>query len=123
MKRGTFILSAPALLPLSILAKIKRNIFMRTDKEFNIKESRELEIITSSTSSHTDFDFYIGKWNIRNRKLKERLNNYNEWTEFNSTNDTTHLLKGFANMNKFSATFYGQPFKELQYDFLIRRFS
>jgi quercetin dioxygenase-like cupin family protein len=36
MKRGTFILSAIALFPLSIFGKIKTNIFMRTDKGFKI---------------------------------------------------------------------------------------
>ena len=37
MKRGTFILSALALFPLSIFAKIKTNIFMRTEKAFKVK--------------------------------------------------------------------------------------
>jgi hypothetical protein len=78
---------------------------------FKIKENGALEITASASSAHTDFDFYIGKWKIRNRKLNERLNNCTEWTEFDSTDDTTHLLKGFANMNKFSATFDGQPFE------------
>ncbi|MEB2781299.1 hypothetical protein U3A58_12935 [Algoriphagus sp. C2-6-M1] len=32
MKRGTFILSALALFPLSVFAKIKTNIFLRTEK-------------------------------------------------------------------------------------------
>jgi hypothetical protein len=79
--------------------------------ELKIKDNEELEIIASVTSSHTDFDFYIGKWNIRNRKLKERLNNSNELIEFDSTDATSHLLKGFGNMNKFSATFDGEPFE------------
>lgn len=80
-------------------------------QDFKINENGQLEVFASPTSSHTDFDFYIGKWNIRNKKLKERLNNCDEWIEFNSTDDTSHLLKGFANMNKFSATFDGEPFE------------
>ena len=80
-----------------------------TDIKFN--ESGELVIVPSATSSQKDFDFYIGKWQIRNTKLKSRLDNCNEWTEFESTDDTTHLLKGFANMNKFAATFDGEPFE------------
>jgi hypothetical protein len=78
--------------------------------DITITENGSLEILPSPTSSHTDFDFYIGKWNIRNRKLIERLNNCTEWTEFDSTDDTTHLLGGLANMNKFSAIFDGKPF-------------
>ena len=37
MKRGTFILSALAFFPLSIFAKIKTNILMRTNKGFKVK--------------------------------------------------------------------------------------
>ena len=62
------------------------------NKEFQIEEGGLLKIFPSTASSHTDFDFYIGKWNIRNKKLNERLNNCNEWTEFNSTDHTTQLL-------------------------------
>jgi hypothetical protein len=79
--------------------------------DFKINQNGVLEILASVNSAHTDFDFYIGKWKIRNRKLNERLNHCDEWTEFDSTDDTTHLLRGFANMNKFSATFDGQPFE------------
>lgn len=80
-------------------------------KDFNINEKGELKVIPSPNSSHTDFDFYIGKWKIHNRKLKERLNNCNDWTTFESTDDTSLLLKGFANMNKYSAIFDGVPFE------------
>jgi hypothetical protein len=80
-------------------------------QDFKISTKGELEIYASENSSHKDFDFYIGKWNIRNRKLNERLNNCKEWTTFNSTDDTTHLLNGLANMNQFSATFDGHPFE------------
>ena len=79
--------------------------------DLKINKNEQLEVFASPTSSHTDFDFYIGKWNIRNRKRKERLNNCDEWIEFNSTDDTSPLLKGFANMNKFSATFAGEVFE------------
>jgi quercetin dioxygenase-like cupin family protein len=37
MKRATFILSAVAIFPLRIFAKIKTNIFMRTEKGFKVK--------------------------------------------------------------------------------------
>lgn len=38
MKRGTFIVSALALVPWSIFAKLKGNILMRTEKGFKVKE-------------------------------------------------------------------------------------
>lgn len=79
--------------------------------DFSFDENGHLTVFPSADSSPRDFDFYIGKWNIRNRKLKDRLSNCNEWIEFDSTDDTSHLLKGFANMNKFSATFDGELFE------------
>jgi hypothetical protein len=80
-------------------------------EDFKFNDKGELEIFASPTSSRADFDFYVGKWNIKNIKLKERLSNCDEWIEFDSTDDTTYLLKGFANMNKFSAISDGQLFE------------
>ena len=37
MKRSTFLLSALAFIPLNIFARIKKNIFMRTEKGFKVK--------------------------------------------------------------------------------------
>ena len=79
--------------------------------EIKFKENGQLDIIPSKTSSAKDFDFYIGKWKIKNRKLKERLNNCQEWIEFDSFDETVHLLGGFANMNKFSAKIDGKNFE------------
>ena len=45
----------------------------------------DLEIIPSKTSSNNDFDFLVGEWKIRNKKLKTRLNNCAEWLEFDAT--------------------------------------
>lgn len=61
-----------------------------------------LNITPSETSSPQDFDFYFGKWNIRNRKLKNRLNNCDEWTEFDAYQECRPLLLGSANMDNFS---------------------
>ena len=49
--------------------------------------SATLRFIASATSSKNDFDFYEGKWNIHNRKLKSRLNNCTEWLEFEATGE------------------------------------
>ncbi|MRG48441.1 hypothetical protein GFS24_25220 [Chitinophaga sp. SYP-B3965] len=65
-----------------------------------------MSIIT--TSSAEDFDFLIGKWAIRNRKLKIRLQQNDEWEEFPATDDVTKILNGIGNIGQFHAgTFAG----------------
>lgn len=70
-----------------------------------------LNIIPAATSSHTDFDFFIGKWNIRNRKLKSRLTNCNEWLEFDARQECISILNGFGNQDFFHAESGGVPFE------------
>ncbi|HKZ66787.1 MAG TPA: hypothetical protein VJ111_10545 [Chitinophagaceae bacterium] len=46
-----------------------------------VHSNGELVITPSATSSASDFDFYVGHWNIYNRKLKTRLNGCAKWAE------------------------------------------
>jgi hypothetical protein len=71
----------------------------------------EIIVTASPTSSKQDFDFFKGKWQLRNRKLKSRLNNCTEWTEFESTQEMYTVLNGIGNIDNFLATFDGQPFE------------
>lgn len=75
------------------------------------KPGVELEIIASETSSQNDFDFLIGKWNVHNRKLKTRLNNSTEWTEFEAAVECRKILKGFGNVDSFQTVFDRKPFE------------
>ncbi|MDP4262986.1 MAG: hypothetical protein Q8941_10670 [Bacteroidota bacterium] len=61
----------------------------------------ELPIAPSPTSSKNDFDFYAGKWNIRNRKLKTRLNHCTEWIEFEAGQEMFKVLNGLGNVDFF----------------------
>jgi hypothetical protein len=49
-------------------------------------------------SSPTDFDFVIGEWRVKHRRLKERLANCNEWLEFDGEMSTQKILGGFGNI-------------------------
>ena len=40
----------------------------------NFDDKGNLIIAASPTSSKNDFDFFVGKWNLQNKKLKSRLN-------------------------------------------------
>lgn len=71
----------------------------------------ELIITPTATSSQHDFDFYEGKWNLRNRKLNSRLTKCTEWTEFSSTQEMYKVLNGIGNVDNFLATFDGNPFE------------
>ena len=80
-------------------------------KDFTINASGELEITPSTTSSHHDFDFYVGKWKIQNRKLNRRLDNCTEWTEFEALQEMQLILNGRGNRDNFLTSFDGEPFE------------
>jgi hypothetical protein len=46
----------------------------------------------------TDFDFIIGNWRVKHKRLNERLANCIEWTEFEGLSSTTRILGGFGNI-------------------------
>lgn len=68
-------------------------------------------ILPSATSSSQDFDFFVGKWNIHNRKLKRRMDNCGEWLEFEATGEMKKILNGLGNTDSFLATLDGRPFE------------
>ena len=45
-----------------------------------------------------DFDFIIGDWRVRHRRLKTRLAGCDEWIEFEGTSTTRRILGGFGNL-------------------------
>lgn len=79
--------------------------------ELNFDEKGELIITASDSSSKNDFDFFKGKSNIINKKLKTRLSNCREWIEFPSTQEMYTILNGIGNIDNFLATFDGEPFE------------
>ena len=50
------------------------------------------------SSAPTDFDFVIGDWFVKHRRLKARLANCNEWVEFGGKMSTQKILGGFGNI-------------------------
>ncbi len=87
--------------------------------EIKTNAQGNLIIQPSATSSKTDFDFFEGRWQLHNKKLKSRLNNCSEWIEFESTQEMHKILLGIGNVDNFLATFDGQPFEGMS----IRLFS
>jgi len=79
--------------------------------KLNFDEEGKLRIVASESSSKNDFDFFQGKSNIRNKKLKKRFDNCTEWIEFLSTQEMYKILNGIGNIDNFLATFDGEPFE------------
>ena len=57
-------------------------------------------------SSH-DFDFWMGSWKVRNRRLRERLAGSTKWDEFEATAVARPLLGGIGNEDVFRTDFAG----------------
>ncbi|HYF65557.1 MAG TPA: hypothetical protein VD886_22205 [Herpetosiphonaceae bacterium] len=45
-----------------------------------------------------DFDFALGDWHVRHRRLKERLAGCDEWVEFAGSMSTAAVLGGYGNV-------------------------
>jgi hypothetical protein len=48
-----------------------------------------------------DFDFWPGRWRVRNRYLRARLQGSSDWVEFESTSVARLLLDGLGNEDEF----------------------
>lgn len=46
-----------------------------------------------------DFDFLVGEWKVRHRKLKERLAGSHDWLEFDGSMSMRKLMDGRANVD------------------------
>ena len=66
-----------------------------------------------------DFDFEFGKWQVRHRRLKERLAGCEEWEEFNGSSETRPVLGGNGNVEDNLLHFPGRPYRAIA----IRSFS
>ena len=65
-----------------------------------------------STISHvSDFDFLVGKWNVLNKRLKDRLSGSEEWIEFTGTLEVRKTLDGLANIDEYKTEVNGKHFE------------
>ena len=75
-------------------------------------QAHDLRIAATKDSSQTDFDFHVGSWTIRNRALRTRLKDSDDWFEFESTCETRKILNGFGNFNQYRFEKNAMPFDE-----------
>jgi hypothetical protein len=48
-----------------------------------------------------DFDFYYGRWQVRNERLRERLRGSDEWETFEAMQECHPILGGLGNLDDF----------------------
>ena len=60
-----------------------------------------------SEATARDFDFLIGRWNVRNRRLRRRLVDSEDWEEFDATVVSRRLLDGLGNEDEFRTAYDG----------------
>lgn len=70
--------------------------------KLNFDANGNLLIAASPTSSQSDFDFLVGKWQMHNRRLNKRLENCKDWTEFESSDENSKILSGTGDMDTYS---------------------
>jgi hypothetical protein len=77
----------------------------------NFDSKGNLIIKPSPTSSSKDFDYLIGNWKLKNRKLTSRLTHSTEWVEFESKVEMHQILDGNGNIDKYTDTATGKPYE------------
>jgi hypothetical protein len=75
-----------------------------------------MESTAPTESTAKDFDFWMGTWNVHNRRLRERLAGSDEWDEFDATSVARPLLDGMGNEDEFR-TDYGGGFIGMSFRF------
>lgn len=55
------------------------------------------------STAQGDFDFLFGRWNVHNRRLRERLKGSTHWDEFDGTAVARPILGGMGNVNDYEA--------------------
>jgi hypothetical protein len=72
----------------------------------------ELILEASPTSAATDFDYLVGKWKLKNKKLECRLNGCTDWSaEFESYVEMQKILGGLGNTDQYFENVSGKPFR------------
>ena len=58
-----------------------------------------------------DFDFYLGRWQVRNRRLKQRFVGSDEWEEYAATDESRPILGGMGSIDDYRTEHFGGDFR------------
>jgi len=79
--------------------------------QLKIDSAGQLIIEASATSSKHDFDYLVGNWKLKNRKLKSRLTGSTEWLSFESKVEMHQILDGVGNIDRYTDSASGKPYE------------
>jgi hypothetical protein len=65
----------------------------------NVTDRQVSKTLSSTMIGLNDFDFFIGKWRVHHRRLKERLAHNDDWEQFEGTSTVQKILGGLGNMD------------------------
>lgn len=63
---------------------------------YSISPDGNVAVAASQSSSQHDFDFLLGEWKTRSRRLTEPLAGGDDWKEFDATQHCHQILQGLA---------------------------
>jgi len=64
-----------------------------------------------SASSAADFDFFMGRWSVRHRRLRQRLVGCHDWDTFHGTCHAWKLMDGQGNVDDNWLDLPGEPYR------------
>jgi hypothetical protein len=73
----------------------------------------ELSEAEGAADSSADFDFFLGEWQVRHRRLKERLVGSTAWEEYAGTTRCQAILGGIVNFNDSIVHRAGSTYRSL----------
>jgi hypothetical protein len=71
------------------------------------------EVRAARRNGQADFDFFMGRWTVRHRRLKARLQSCDAWEEFQGTVVARPLWGGQANIDELEADTPSGPLRGL----------
>ena len=67
----------------------------------------------STSSGSDDFDFFIGRWRVVHRRLRDRLASCREWVEFGGSTVVQTILGGLGNIDDNALALPGGAYRAL----------
>src|SRR4030095_2076369 len=85
--------------PMAVLAMLY--VLAMSALAFSVAQSRQaiggnMATTQAQVPGLHDFDFLVGHWQVRHRRLKERLANSHEWIEFEGTSVVQKIMGGYG---------------------------